>query len=311
MRNLETTFENPFESPELIIDNKIKFGEDALHRFPAQNTGGIYTTVIDAMTTAQAALIAKTTGVMTDASKRETFTIDTDEAMLAFTRRVTKLNRVLVANEVNKQSVYQQFFPQGVEEFTTHITKENIEVRMQFMIDAITNNLAVAGGKPVLDEFVNIQQEYLKARGGQLDKKGATNTTRSQRNTAEEAWNDAFFDALLAAARANRNHPERLSLFFDQSILRTAKNPATDGKGRLSGTLTFEGGAPVQGAVLHVIDGNINNATTTATGTYATQYLLTNTYVVNITLHDKLIHTSTINIVDDGDTKLDLVIPVG
>lgn len=306
MKDLKTFFENPFATRDITAERKIVFGKDGLERFGVQNVGDRFGPEIATMTEAQDLLTGKSTGVMTQVSQRESLTMDTDEAMEVFTKRVTKFNRTLVAGEIDKQSVYQQFFPQGVEEFTKLVRKENIVPKMEFFIQAIKNNLSVAGGAIVQKEFEDIQANYLNARSGQLVKKGTTEDTRSQRDEAEALWNNAFFNGLLAAAKAYPNQPEKLSLFFDQSLLRTPKNSPHDGKGRLSGTITYKTGEAIEGAIIHIVDGDINNTSTNALGKYATQFVKVGEYTVVISLNNKKLYQGIVNIVDNGDTTLNV-----
>ena len=307
MRDLMFFFINPLGGKEVSLDSKKKFGEDALIRFASQNGGGQFTTELNEMEAAQTGLFGTITSVQTTKAISEARTKTTNGIMEKFSKRTSKLNQFLVLNDVDKQDVYQEFFPQGVMEFTTHLTKENVAQRMEFIIKAITDNLAVAGGATVLADFVDIQKKYTDARGLQLGKISETATGRDLRNTAEEAWDDAMFDGLLAAAKAHRNHPEKLSLFFNQSILRTPVSAASDGKGRVTGVVT-RGGHPVPAIRVHVVDGNINDATTDDAGGYTTQSLPIGPHTVLYFENDVQVHSQPIKVVDDGDTTLDVVL---
>ena len=307
MRDLASYFENALSDEKLSIDSKKKFGEDALQRVATQNVGGILDPELNAMETAQTALFGTITNVAVNKAVSESRTKTVDGVVEKFTKRNTKLNQFLELNDVDKQDVYQEFFPQGVQEFTRNVTKENVEQKMAFLVKAITDNTAVAGGAAVLAEYQVIQTDYAKARAAQLGKFSQTAAGRDQRLTAEQAWDDAMFACLLTAAKLHRNQPQKLSLFFNQSILRTPISAAHDGKGRLAGIVAYEGGTPVAGATVHITDGNIADATTASDGSYVTQSLPIGEYAIIISLNGKKLYQGNKNIVDDGDTTLDVI----
>lgn len=112
-----------------------------------QNINGTLDDRIAATKTVQDALFGGITRLSTNRNQRETRTKTTDAVIEDFKKRNSKLNAYFISEEINKQDVYSEFFPQGVQKFTKRVNKENVEQRMQSMIDAITNNLEVAGAK--------------------------------------------------------------------------------------------------------------------------------------------------------------------
>lgn len=301
-------FQNPFGISKIALDNKKKFGEDALHRFATQNSGSLYDAEITAMEAAQNDLFGKITNVATTKAIAEARTKSVNLVMELFTKRVSKLNKFLELGDVHKTPVYQEFFPQGVMAFTEHVTKENIEQKMQFMVSAITANTAVAGGATVLAEFTAFLTNYNTARGLQLDKLSETSSGRSQREAAEDVWDDAFFNALLSAVKNNRTKPQAVALFFNQSILTTPRSSATDGKGRVAGVVT-KSGAPLPNCTIHITDGNIDDETTDETGGFITDSLPIGDYIIVCKQNGVEIYSAELHVVDDGDTKHDITLP--
>lgn len=221
MEPFRTYVNNPLSDPRISLERKKKFGEDAIVRVTRQNIHGEYDADLPVMITTQTTLFGDMTHVISAKAQSEARTKVVNKVMQDFIKRNTKLNRYFVLNEIDKQAVYEEFFPQGVMEFTEHVTKENVGQKMQAMITAIHDNTAVAGGQSVLDEYTRFLSDYENARTQQLGKFADTAAGRTALRNAETAWDNAFFGCLLTVARNNMNHPEILRAFFDKSLLHT------------------------------------------------------------------------------------------
>jgi hypothetical protein len=302
MANLENFFINPFSNERFSRDKKQKFGEETIARIAVQNNANQFNNLLNDTIAIQQSLFGEITDVATLTAIRESRTQSVDKIIDAFSHRNTLLNNFLIATEVDKTTAYQEFFPQGVQPFTNQLTKGNVEQRIQQMINAVTNNLTIAGGQPTLDFYTKLQSDYNSARGAQLTKKGEIAAGLVDANEKEAAWNDQMFENLLTFALLNRGKPENLKLYMDQSILQTPANSNNDGKGRLAG-IVQKNGLPVADIKIHIVDGNINDETSAADGSYTTQYLPTGTYDVEYSKEGNLLKTVITDIKDEGDTN--------
>jgi hypothetical protein len=221
MRNLEGFFINPFMDKRPSYDRKHRFSEDHIGRLTANNTTGTYTTMITATLAVHQAFFGRQTGLKIKDALKQQQTELVENLMQRFANRVSRLNNTLLAQEVDKQALYQQFFPQGVMEFTRHTNKSNAEVHMARIHTAVNANVAISGGAGVVAEFQQFRNDWTALRNLQLQLIGETETVRTTRQQAEEAWAKQLFDNLLAIASQHSGQPERLLDFFNQSILRT------------------------------------------------------------------------------------------
>ena len=308
MKDLQSFFENPFSDVRISLNRKKKFGEDHIQRISVQNTTGQFDQMLEDTVAVQSALFGSMTSVDSNTAIREARTQTVDAVMDAFKARNTRLNSYFIATEVKGKPVYKEFFPQGVQAFTRDINKENIEQRMEEMVTAINANTAVAGGAPVLTEYQQLLANYKTARSSQLNKAAEVDSGGDKDlDKKEAAWNDQVFNNLLTVANLYRDQPDSLSLFMDQSILR-APQDAHAGKGELVGTVTDAKGNPVGGVLVHVIDGDIDDATTDDAGSYRTQYLPVGSYEVRYSKEGIAPVVVTIAITDSGNTVHNLVI---
>lgn len=245
MKNLESFFENPFSNSKISLEKKKKFGESHLMRLAVQNTDNMYDDILVVTTAVQTALFGEITDVELNKALQKTQTETVDNLIDRFKKRNSRLNNYLMANEVNKQPVYQSFFPQSIAEFTNKVTKGNVEQLMKRIVEVISANTAVAGGAAVLTEYQAFLTQYKSARNLQLTKIGEVSGGITDRETAEAAWDDQLFHNLLMIARENRNKPDRVNDFFDQSIIRSGSKDAAE-----EGPLTTGSGNGMPAALL-------------------------------------------------------------
>ncbi len=224
MKQLESFLQNPFSDPKISLDKKKKFGESHLVNLTVQNTANIYDQTIVDTAAVQTALFGDITNVEVTKALQKAQTESVDHLMEAFKKRNTRLNNFLISTEVDKQPVYQTFFPQGVTEFTRDVNKGNVEQLMTRLVEVITLQPAVAGGATVLAEYEAFRIQYALVRNLQLTKISQVSAGITNRENAEAAWDNQLFDNLLLIARENKGQPDLINNFFDQSIVHTPNN---------------------------------------------------------------------------------------
>lgn len=287
MKDLETYFENAFSDPKIALNRKKDFGDDHIERMHVQNTDGSLDDRIAATENVQNALFGGITDLSTDRSQRQARTKTTDSVIVDFKARNSRLNSYFMSNGIDKLDVYTEFFPQGVQDFTSRVTKENVEQRIQSLVTAITNNLEVAGGQAVLNEYNAFKTGYKQAREAQLAKTGQVSTGEDVLGEIEAAWDDQVFDNLLFFANKNRNKPENLKLYMDQSLLEHDTHHNTTQTGKIKGTITDDAGHPLKNVVVHILDGKLDNAHSDVNGNYLTHPLPIGNWQIDYTKGDK------------------------
>lgn len=307
MQDLRIFFSNPFlADSRFSFADKQRFSEEHVGKLTAMNSSGQYGTMLADTVSAHRDYFGDFTSVKVNEGLQQAQTQVVDELISRFKVRVSRLNKFLEANEVNKTPIYQVFFPVGVLEFSQNTIKSNAESHIDRMVSAITAHTAEAGGPSVLAEFVAFQTDYAAARGQQLLKKAVTSSNRTTRDEKGQVWAKQLFGNLLTIAQEFQGQPERLSDFFDQSILRAQSRQDHDGKGLLTGKVTDAAtGAPLANATVHVIDGKISDARTSADGSYRTQQLPIGIYKVLVSRADYASIELKVEVIDAGDTALD------
>ncbi len=307
MRDLSSFFENPFVRTKIGRDRKKVFGEDTIQRITLQNTGGQFTDLLEQTITVQTAFFGGITNLATVNAIREARTQAVDNVMKKFVTRNSRLNAFFVAGEVDKEDVYLEFFPQGVQAFTREVNKENIEQKMQAMVTAITNNTEVAGGAGVLKEYQDFLTSYKKAREAQLAKIGESTSGIASVEDTEAAWDDQMFSNLLTFAKLNRNKPETVKLYMDQSLLEVDKHHTTTETGKIKGKVTDADGHPLKNVAVQVANADIDNAHTDENGNYETHPLPVGKWQVTYTKGDRSV-TEDVEIKEDETLELNVVL---
>lgn len=273
MKNLATYFDNPFMDVRIALDRRKAFGEDTIQRITVQNINNQFDALLNQTVNVHNALFGGITELSTDRAVREARTKTTDGIMEDFKMRNSQLNAYFIANGVNKQDVYLEFFPQGIQAFTRDVNKENIQQRMQTLITAITNNTAIAGGAAVLQQYTDFAASYQAARTAQLNKTGEISSGIDILDTVEAAWNDQMFSNLLTFAQLNRNQPDNINLYMNPSLLEPDAHHGTTLTGKIKGTITDGDGHPLKNVLVHIIDGKMDNAHSDENGVYFTHPL--------------------------------------
>lgn len=224
MKNLVSFFRNPFILVGVSFERKKRFSDDHIGRLTANNTEGAYTTMITDTLAVHQEFFGQYTNVNIKDALKQQQTKLVDALIARFTARVSRLNNLLIANEVDKTELYEVFFPFGVTQFTQGTNKGNAEDHMQRIYSAVNDNAGVAGGAAAVAEFDGFRTQWNTLRSLQLQLIGETETGRTVRETAEYEWADQIFDNLLTIANQHRNQPNVMDDFFNQSILRSTPN---------------------------------------------------------------------------------------
>ncbi len=307
MRDLTTYFSNPFSDPKIALDRKKAFGEDTIQRIIVPNTNHQFVDLLAKTTAVQDNLFGGITDLATDRAVRKARTQSTDTIIADFKARNSRLNAYLIANNTDKENVYQEFFPQGVQAFTRDVNKENVEQRMKTLITAITNNTDAAGGATVLLQYQAFADDYKQARTEQLNKTGEISSGEEGLDATEAAWDDRMFSNLLTFAQLNRNQPGNLKMYMDQLLLEHDAHHDTTLTGKIKGMITDAAGHPLKNVVIHILDGKTDNAHTDTNGVYLTHPLPIGTWEVDYSKGDRKL-TKQVEIKQGEVLQMDVVL---
>jgi len=220
---------NPFSDEKISLDKKKKFSEDHLSRLATQNDiSGNLGTMLSATMAAHEAFYGELSDKGIHDAAKMSLTQSNDIIIANFKRRNSLLNAYLIGKDLKSSVIYTKFFPHGVVELTSGITKGNVEQKIDQMIAAISAHTAEAGGEEVLNEYKSFKEGYSSTRKAQLGKISEVSAHIDGRNTAQETLDDQLFDNLLTIAKMIKGRPELLANFFNEAIIRPTSTTTDD-----------------------------------------------------------------------------------
>lgn len=304
MLQFESIFKNHFDTEKISDDNLKKFTEDHIQRLTANNGGGTFTAHITATTLAHTAYFGKISTEDFALAVQQGLTVTVDSIIKNFKKSVSQKEGLIRSFYDVSSPTYQEFFPHGVTEYSS-ATKANIEMLMARMVSAcIAHNADL--GDAVRDLFIEYKDTYTEARNAQLLKFGEVDSSKSGTETARNTLEVQLMKNLFFVGTTFPGDVSRCMDFFKQDIIRYDENSATDGQGRLKGTITdAANGNPLIDAQIEILNTNIPIAKMKADG-YKTQRMPTGSKQVRISFPGKTAQVIDVIILDDGDTVLNV-----
>ena len=223
MKSLENYAQMPFDAIKVGRDPIVEFFTDHFNRLKqASDTGAPFSGLVPPFEECLIRLTASKTGTAVNLAQQGSETMTVNNYLQQFKNSIRTLEpKVLV--QFPKGSVqYHEFFPQGKSAFN-RITKGNADSLFATIVSACENHKDKLGLQPK-EEFVALQNNYMVARNKQLEKKGSTSSTRSAWDDNLEEIKDLAFHNLLMIADHHRGQPEKIRLYFDQSIITLDKH---------------------------------------------------------------------------------------
>ena len=204
------------------------------------------------------------------------------------------------------ETLFKNFFADTRISEYRNATKANIETLMNRMVNASQQHITDLGDAFV-KIFIDLRDNYVAARTSQLNKKGEVDThkttTKATRRTLElQLVKNIFY--------IGYNFPgdtARCLSFFNQQIHHRVVHSATDGLGRLYGTITnTTTKEPVINAEIEITGAGIPKAHTNEHEKYRCHNVATGIYQIQISKQGFQTLTLQKEIVDDGDTEMNV-----
>ncbi|MFI5218678.1 MAG: hypothetical protein ACHQNT_04245 [Bacteroidia bacterium] len=303
MLSFESIFKNHFDTKEISDDNLKKFTEKHIQQLTANNGGGTFTVTITDTTNAYTSYFGRMSNEDVAFAVQQGLTITTDAIFKDFQNTVSQKEGIIKGTYGKNSPAYQEFFPLGLTEYS-NATKANIETLMTRMVTASTAHVADLGA-PFVAIFTALKTNYLAARSAQLLKIGEVDATKTGTETSRNALEVQLLKNLFFVGFNFPGDITRCLDFFDQNIIRYDSDSATDGFGKATGLIRHNG-TPIFDAAFELIGTNIPIARSNADGRYKTRKTPIGHYQARITsagLPEQIVE---LDIVDDGDTNLDL-----
>lgn len=218
MINLKRFFENLFDTDRISDDNIRKFSNDHIQRLVAANGDGSLTGMINDTEGAYIAYFGAITDEDTAFALQQAKTISVDNIIEEFKDAVSQHEGLVRSTFGKGTPEYEEFFPLGVTEYRQAI-KENMPTLTKRMADAGAKYQAQLGDD-FAELFALLDSNYNAAREAQLEQKGEVSGDKTETADSRDVIEIQLMSNLLELAKQNIGEPDKLSVFFDQSIIR-------------------------------------------------------------------------------------------
>ncbi len=188
----------------------------------AVDSGAPFAELVSPFQECLARLADSKTGTAVNLAQQGSETMTVDNYIQQFKDSIKTLEPKVMVQFPKDSVEYHEFFPQGKTAYS-RITKGNIDNLFATVLAACEHHKGKLG-QALKDEFATLQSNYVAARNKQLEKKGSTSSTRSAWDDNLDAIKDLAFHNLLVIADNYRGQPEKIRLYFDQSIITLDKH---------------------------------------------------------------------------------------
>lgn len=227
MKNLESYAESPFESTKVGRDKTLEFYVDHGSKLKKAVADGAPFSKEEAEFSQALNLLSKSkTDTSVNLAQQGSQTMNVDNIIQEFKDKMNWLEPKVLIVFPKKSVEYHEFFPNGKTAYSK-TTKGNIDNHFATIITACNNHSDKLGTEPA-EVMKALQAKYKAARDAQLQKKGGTVGTRSAWDDNLDIVNDLAFHNLLMIADTYRSQPDKIAMFFDQSIVSLRKHTKDD-----------------------------------------------------------------------------------
>ena len=242
MRLIENYAAMPFKGLVVGRDLIVEFFNDHFNRIKqSSDSGAPFGELVLPFQESLAKLSASKTGTVVNLAQQGSDTMTVDNYLQQFKDSIKTLEPLVMVQFPKGSVQYHEFFPQGKSAYS-RTTKGNIDNLFATVISACENHKDKLGLQ-LKDEFVALQSNYVAARNKQLEKKGSTSSTRSAWDDNLDEIKDLAFHNMLVIADHHRGQPEKMRLYFDQSIITLDKHKSSDDDTAQAYTLTIPASA--------------------------------------------------------------------
>lgn len=219
MIDLRKLFKNHFDTDKISDDNIKKFAEIHLERLSANNGTAQFTTMITATTAAFTAYFGAMTNEDTKFAIQQGLTITMNNIVENFKKFVSQKEGIVRGNFSKTSPEYQEFFPQGVTEYS-NANLANIETLITRFVAASERHNTTLGAALQTDAE-NYLTGFKNARKAQLEKIGEVSAQKTATSTTRDGIENELMKNVHLIASMFIGDVDRCMDFFDQSFIRS------------------------------------------------------------------------------------------
>jgi len=221
MRNLSRFLENPFDDKGISIGELFACATDHAGRMAGNNPGGELTARITATNSAIALVNDTYTDDETKLAIRKARKLAKDNYRVELRGELGKVAAAVIAVFGEGTTQYLQCFPHGRSIFNS-CRDDQLAAQIQVVINGVTANQAQLGA-PLVAQATALKTTWEGIYTASEESTVAKITTREEKRLARENLQLMLFLNLLKIAEMFPRQPEKLALYFQQSLL---ENPA-------------------------------------------------------------------------------------
>lgn len=217
MIDLQRFFENHFDSGR-ISDNKLRrFSEAHLRLLATNDPEEKYTQLLEEATLAHTAYYGSQVDEDVKFAVQQGFTKRKDSLFDRFKSLVSQKEGIIRGTFGKGTPEYEEFFPLGLSEYS-NATLSTIDTLMERMV-AAAEKYESRLGQDLYNLFVDIRDEYASIRQTQLEKMGEVSESKADSEATRDVLETCLMRNVLLIAADHIGQPDRVSQFFDQSVL--------------------------------------------------------------------------------------------
>lgn len=206
-----------FLSPQLSYSALQDFTEDHIQRLIANNPGGIFTTILTAVTAAYNAYFGDLASKQLNEAVQENKTAALNESRVNLLKLLSDNEKLVKYTYRNDLPVYQDFYPQGMTAYN-RATIAELEILGTSYKDALTNH-AADFTPAFITEYNTTFQIFKDNRAAQQLAKGAVSGERSDLGNTKAALAEQLTRNLLTIAAQYVGDATKADMYFNQQII--------------------------------------------------------------------------------------------
>ena len=217
LRDPHIWLENPFDDPDISIDELLAFTTDHLQRMIANNGSGELTARITPTQSSLDLVIQRFNDDETKLALRKARKMVKDDFRKELPGKVGKL-AVKVEGQYGEGSPeFVECFPQGRTVFA-RATDDALEAHIQTLIDGLTAHQADLGAQVVTDATA-LKTGWLAVYAPSETASGAKAATEEEKKYARENLQLMLYLNLIKFCEMHYREPEKLATYMTQSLL--------------------------------------------------------------------------------------------
>ena len=223
MRTLASFLQNPFDDPNISMNELIAFTTDHLQRLSANNGGGELTTRIAATTSSLATVEDCVTDDQGRLGVRKARKQAKDDFRLQIPADVKRIEAGFIAAFGADSPVLLEALPQGRTIFNT-CRDDQVEVHLQTLLDAATTHQASLA-PTTLTQATTLKNNWVTIYQASEASTGSKTVTQEGKKLARENLQLMLFLCLLKLAEMFPRQPQKLALYMMQHLLENPSSP--------------------------------------------------------------------------------------